>query len=232
MGIDTHSQVFQLSPMPRRARHFQQSLCYHVMNRGLNRQDIFVDDEDRRRFTDRVVEYAELADTKVYHWVWMSNHYHALVEVAYVNLRRFAGGLQQSYAQDYHSRHGTSGVFWQGRFKSKPVEIGEYLARCGRYIERNPVRAKLVKAAEDYAWSSAGTYVTGKADGVTTPDPYMGADTREFKRQEYRDILAAGTDDAWMAERHSVRVLGSMEFAGMLKREDGRYRRKSGRRAR
>jgi len=202
------------------------------MNRGLNRQDIFVDDEDRKRFAERVVEYAEAADAKVYHWVWMSNHYHALVQVAYANLRMFAGRLQQSYAQDYHSRHGTSGVFWQGRFKSKPVEVGEYLVRCGRYIERNPVRAGIVGAAEDYAWSSAGLYVTGKADGVTMPNPYMGADKPGFNRSEYRDILAAGTDDEWMSQRHSARVLGSMEFAGTLKREDGRYRRKKGRRAR
>jgi len=218
--------------VPRSARIQQQSLCYHVMNRGLNRQDIFADDVDRRRFTDRVVEYAELADAKVYHWAWMSNHYHALVEVAYANLRVFAGGLQQSYAQDFHRRHETSGMFWQGRFKSKPVEVGEHLVRCGRYIERNPVRAGLVDAAQDYPWSSARFYVTGKADGLTTADPYLGADKAGFDRREYREILAAGTDDEWMAERHSVRVLGSMEFAGMLKREDGRYRRKSGRRAR
>jgi len=216
--------------MPRKARNFQHALCYHVMNRGLNRQDIFVDDDDRRRFTERVVEYVALADAKIYHWVWMDNHYHALVEVANANLRTFAGRLQQSYAQDYHARHGTSGVFWQGRFKSKPVEIGEYLVRCGRYIERNPVRAGIVDKAEDYPWSSARFYVTGKADSVTTANPYMGADKAYFSRSEYGQILASGTDDEWMAERHSARVLGSMEFAGTLKREDGRFRRKKGRR--
>lgn len=142
----------------------------------------------------------------------------------------FAGTLQQTYAQDFHRRHGTSGIFWEGRFKSKPVEIGEYLVRCGRYIERNPVRAGMVAAAEAYAWSSARHYVTGKADGMTTANPYIGADKRGFDRQEYREILASGVDDAWMKEREGKRVLGSMVFAGQFKREKGRERRRRGRR--
>jgi len=72
------------------------------------------------------------------------------VEGVYENLRGFVGGVQQSYAQYYHARHGTSGVFWHGRFKSKPFEIGLYLGSCGRYIERNPVRAGMAAMAWEY----------------------------------------------------------------------------------
>lgn len=67
-----------------------------------------------------------------------------LAEVVFENLRPFVGGIQQSYVQYHHKRHKSSGVFWQGRFKSKLVEIGEYLIRCGRYIKCNPVRAGIV----------------------------------------------------------------------------------------
>ena len=117
------------------------------MNRRVNRNPLFVDDDDRAYFSKIVAEYKELCGARVYHWVWMGNHYHMLVEVVYENLRDFAGGIQQAYAQYHHARHNGTGVFWQGRFKSKPVEIGPYLVSCGRYIERNPVRASLAGIA-------------------------------------------------------------------------------------
>jgi len=113
------------------------------MNRGVNCGPLFSDDVDREYMNGLVVEYKEICGAKVYHWVWMGNHYHMLVEVVYENLRGFVGGIQQAYAQYHHARHNGSGVFWQGRFKSKPVEIGPYLVSCGRYIERNPVRVGL-----------------------------------------------------------------------------------------
>ena len=130
--------------MPRTARIYQRSVCYHLMNQGVNGAEILRNDEDRERFTEIVKEYADLCGVEVYHWCWMHTHYHMLCEVVFDNLRPFAGGIQQVYAGYCHRRYGTSGVFWAGRYKSKPVEIGEYLTRCGRYIERNPVRAAIV----------------------------------------------------------------------------------------
>ena len=117
--------------MPRTPRIFQRALCYHVMNRGINGARILHDDEDRRTFSTLVQQYKEICGAKVYHWVWMDTHFHMIVEVVFENLIPFVGGIEQVYAQNHHRRHGSSGVFWQGRFKSKPVEIGEYLVRCG-----------------------------------------------------------------------------------------------------
>ena len=67
--------------MPRIARVFQRAVCYHLMNRGLNRRRILEDEEDRMRFTETVAEYKEICGAKVYHWVWMDTHYHMLAEV-------------------------------------------------------------------------------------------------------------------------------------------------------
>jgi REP element-mobilizing transposase RayT len=87
--------------MPRVGRIYQRALCYHLMNRGVNRQAIFNDDADREYFGQLVGEYKALCGAKVYHWVWMRNHWHMLAEVVYENLRGFVGGVQQAYAQ-YH----------------------------------------------------------------------------------------------------------------------------------
>jgi len=125
-------------------------------------------------FSDTVGEYKELCGAKVYHWAWMGNHYHMLVEVVYENLRGFVVGVQQAYAQYHHARYNGTGVFWQGRFKSRPVEIGSYLTRCGRYIERNPVRAGLTAIAWEYRWSSAVAYVKRVAPhSITCGIPHL-----------------------------------------------------------
>jgi hypothetical protein len=155
----------------------------------------------------------------------MGNHYHMLIEIVFENLRGFVGGIQQAYAQYHHARHRGSGVFWQGRFKSKPVEIGPYLPACGRYIERNPVRAGLTEMAQAYPWSSAAAYVSQKVDGVTHENPHIGSFSQK-DRIAYADALASGIDDAVVKAMHGRRPIGSNDFASTPKRERGRHRLK------
>lgn len=209
-------------------RIYQRAVCYHVMNRGVNRSPIFVDEADRAYFHKLVAEYKGLCGARVYHWVWMGNHYHMLVEVVYENLRGLVGGIQQAYAQYHHARHEGSGVFWQGRFKSKPVEIGPYLVSCGRYLERNPVRAGLTAIAWEYRWSSAAAYVRQVADGVTDENPYLGR-WGEVERAVYKEALMSGGDEPVVRQMEGARAIGTQTFAATLKMERGRYRVRRGR---
>jgi putative transposase len=216
--------------MPRTPRVYQQALCYHIFNRGINRRRIFEDDQDRLVLQNLVRRYKDLCGAKLLHWVWMDTHFHLLVEVSFDRLKAFAGGIQQTYAQYHHARHGGCGVFWQGRYGSQPVEIGEYLVRCGRYIERNPVRAKLVECAWDYAWSSARCYVQGLNDGLTNVNPYIAADKMSSAdRRRYGAALMSGVDDAWFRNLKRGEVLGSESFAQSLGRQAGRHRLRRGR---
>jgi len=198
------------------------------MNRGVNRSPIFSDDEDRVYFSKLVVENKALCGARVYHWAWMGNHYHMIAEVVHENLRGFAGGIQQAYAQYHHARHHGAGVFWQGRFKSKPVEIGSYLAVCGRYIERNPVRAGLAAVAWEYRWSSAAQYVHQAADGVTDENPHLGT-LSLADREAYGQALMSDADEKLVRHVEGERAIGSKNFAATLKMERGRYRVKRGR---
>ena len=212
-------------------RIYRRAVCYHVMNRGVNRQSIFVNDTDREYFSRTVAEYKTLCGARIYHWVWMGNHYHMLVEVVFENLRPLVGGIQQAYAQYHHARHDGSGVFWQGRFKSKPVEMGPYLGSCGRYIERNPVRAGMTAIAWEYPWSSAAAYVKKAMDGITDENPYMG-EFADPDRVAYGERLISGVDEMIIREVEGERVVGSKAFAATLTMERGRYRLKRGRPAR
>lgn len=215
--------------MPRIARSYQKALCYHVMNRGVNGQAVFADDRDREYFVGLIREYKQRCAARVYHWVLMGNHYHLLIEVAHERLRNFAGGIQQAYAQYHHRRHEGSGVFWQGRYKSKAVEVGAYVAICGRYIERNPARAGLTTVVWEWQWSSARAYVMGVEDGVTDQNPYLGEMTTE-DRVGYGEALTFGVDEKAVQDMGRKRAWGSDEFVSRLIVDHGRHRSKRGRR--
>ena len=103
-----------------------------------------------------------------------------------------------------------------------------YLVSCGRYIERNPVRAGLTVTAWEYRWSSAAAYTRKATDGVTDCNPYLGA-FEEADRKVYAEALMSGIDDAIVRRVEGQRVIGTREFAATLKMVRGRYRVKRGR---
>ena len=216
--------------MPRTARIWQRAVCYHLFNRGVGPNPIFRNETDLAHFVGLIQDYKEISGAKIYHWAVMPSHYHMLVEIVFDNLRPFAGGIQQCYAHYHHARHGSHGVFWSGRYRSKPVEIGDYLVRCGRYIERNPTRAGLVEQPWEYRWSSAAYYVLGNNDGVTSPDMYAFTDRPDAEqRATYGKALMSTSDDEWMKREQKGRVIGSEAFAARVQSAGRRHRRKRGR---
>lgn len=95
----------------------------------------------------------------------MSNHYHLLLELDDpCLLSGFMAGFNRAYTHYYHKVNKSSGLLWQGRFKSQPVQKENYMLVCGRYIERNPVVANIVSEAVDYTYSSAKFYCSGIFD--------------------------------------------------------------------
>ena len=108
------------------------------------------------------------------------------------------------------------------------MEIGPYLVSCGRYIERNPVRAGLTGIAWAYRWSSAAAYVGKAEDGVTDENPYLGA-FGDPDRIVYGEALMSGVDEKVVRQTEGSRAIGTKEFAATLKMERGRYRVKRGR---
>ena len=158
----------------------------------------------------------------------MPNHYHLLVRLPFALLRPFAAGLQQTYALCHHRRHGTCGVLWQGRYKSKPVADDASLARCGRYIERNPVRAKLAELAWLWPFSSAGFYALGRGDELTDTDArYAESGLSAAERKAYAAMLRDDEDDQWMQSQTGL-AIGPAEFAQRFTETGGHLRPRRG----
>lgn len=141
--------------MPRLARLFVNGCPIHFIQRGHNKQDVFLDDADRSRYLEWMWESAQEHNIAVHAWVLMSNHVHlAITPPGPVELARFAKFISQRYTQYFNYRYQRTGTLWQGRFKSSPVVSDHYLLRLYRYIDLNPVRARIVQNPADYRWSS------------------------------------------------------------------------------
>ena len=213
-------------PYVARTHQLSQSLLYHIYNRANGRSEIFYDSDDYQRFLDILSNYAKNHNISIYHWVLMPNHYHLLLELDNPQrLSSIMAGIARPYVYYHHHKYQSSGHLWQGRFKSQPVEKENYLLSCGRYIERNPVEAKMVYFAEDYPYSSAAFYVRGKKDSLTSEDPMFGTfgNNLNQQRQSYKEFLEAfdSQEDELFESLECPR--GSEEFLKRLIREKGLF---------
>lgn len=217
--------------MPRKPRYLQTSklLIYHVLNRGILCQDIFKDKLDYINFLDILKKYKKRYLLTFYHWCLMPNHYHLVMKFLNPNhLSKAIGGIQQAYAKKYHKRYSTAGRFFQSRFKSQVIESKTYLLASGRYVERNPTRAKLVEKPWDWRFSSCKYYVYGNKDGITSTDPEWknNPDKKDYKEW----LLDNKAEQEEKIFKSNASIIGSNLFKTKFEKKDGRvYPRQTGR---
>jgi putative transposase len=142
----------------RQARKFSRTGVYHVILRGNERKDIFLDNEDKTRFLNGIEAKSEDIAFSIYAYCIMDNHVHLLISVHERELGAIIKGIAVRYASFYNWKHNRVGHVFQDRFKSEPVEDDQYLLTAVRYIHNNPVKAKMVEKPADYRWSSYTQY--------------------------------------------------------------------------
>ncbi len=139
--------------MVRRARERCESGVYHIVLKGINRQDIFFDEEDFQRFLNTLEKKKLENRFVVYGYCLMNNHVHILIREKNDKISRIMSRVGTSYAWWYNRKYGRSGHVFQGRYGSECVEDNTYLLTVVRYIHNNPVKAGMVKVPGDYQWS-------------------------------------------------------------------------------
>lgn len=142
--------------MGRKPRVHFEGAIYHVWSRGVNRQNIFVDDQDRRAFLERLNAVCAEASAVLLAYCLMGNHFHFAIKVSAVPLSVIMQRLETSYCLQFNYRHSRTGHLFQARYKSKICLTEAYLRTLIQYIVMNPVRAGLVSKPEDWPWSSLG----------------------------------------------------------------------------
>lgn len=142
----------------------------HVVQRGNNRLPCFLDDGDRERYLHLLRHAAVATGCAVHGYVLMSNHVHLLVTPAEAGaVLRMMQMLGRNYVGLFNGRYGRTGTLWEGRYKACLVDSAGYVLACLRYIELNPVRARMVSAPLLYRWSSYAHHAHGRPDALVAP---------------------------------------------------------------
>lgn len=175
--------------MPRQARKKSESGIYHIMLRGINRQQIFEDEEDYVRFLETLQKYKTQCEYELYAYCLMGNHIHLLMKEGKEDLTQIFKRLAGSYVYWYNWKYHRCGHLFQDRFKSEPVETDEYFLAVLRYIHQNPVKAMLCHSAEEYSYSSMREYLsgTGLADTEFALSMISKEQLVDFHREENAD---------------------------------------------
>lgn len=194
---------------------------HHVTQRGNGRQQAFFEDADYAFYRDLLAEAAERAQTEVWSYWMMPNHVHILlVPMSDDGLRRTFGDLHRRYTCYINARRRTTGHLWQGRFGSVAMDEGHFVTAL-RYVALNPVRARLVKRAEDWPWSSTRALIAGEDDHVVKVGPALDrvGDFATFLGEEFDEAL---TYAALRKAEGAGRPVGSPEWLADMERQTGR----------
>lgn len=211
--------------MPRSRRYEIVDIPQHVVQRGNNRQPTFFAPRDRHFYLKCLRESAIRYQCEIHAYVLMTNHVHLLVTprqpMAIAGVMQSVGRRYVRYVNGCYNRTGT---LWEGRYRASLVARGEYLMCCYRYIELNPVRAKIVTDPADYPWTSFRRNAWGRHDSIVTDhDEYsmLGAAPQE-RAAAYRAMFHAGIEPARLNELrrdlHESRPFGPECFKEEIER--------------
>jgi len=174
--------------MPRQARLDTPGTLHHVMIRGIEGQNIFRNNTDRKDFLSRIAQLVEETGTRILAWVLMNNHVHLLLFSGHQGISKFMRRLLTGYAISYNRRHHRTGHLFQNRYKSIICEEEPYLLELVRYIHLNPLRASIVKSMEEldrYPWSGH-VVLTGKIKNTWQERDYVLRQFSEYKGKAVR----------------------------------------------
>ena len=189
---------------------------YHVTARGNAQGDIYLSDEDRFKFLSLLNNTCNRYNWYCHAYCLMSNHYHLLIETREASLSKGMKYLNGTYTQSFNRQNNRVGHALQGRYKAILVQKESYLLELARYIVLNPVRARMVREAQDWPWSSFRATA-----GYTLPERCLTTDwilssyarTKKLAQQRYREFVQEGKNQTspWESLKNQI-YLGNDDF--------------------
>ena len=213
--------------MPRTARTKSPTGIYHVMLRGVNRRQIFFDEEDNERFISILNSYKSAYGHELYAYCLMGNHVHLLLKEGTEDIGMLFRRMGASFAWWYNNKYDRTGHIFQDRFKSEPVGTEQYLFTVLRYILRNPVTAGICTSPGDYPYSSASEYI-GIDSGITDTSFILDVIDRESLVQY---IMQENNDKCLEMENVSRKGVTDTVAVEMIKKEFGTLTPEPGRKS-
>ncbi|MCF6252322.1 MAG: transposase [Methylococcaceae bacterium] len=215
--------------MARLPRYFVKGQPQHIIQRGNNRELIFVHDDDYKFYLECLLSAINKNKLSVHAYVLMTNHVHILASPeTETSISKTFQSVGRRYVQYFNYTYKRTGTLWEGRYKATVIDSDQYLLTCMRYIELNPVRAGMVEQPSEYPWSSYAANAEGKKNKlIKLHKVFRQMGTSEEKRQSaYRQLfqLAIGKSDidALREATNKGWVLGGEHFREKIERLSGR----------
>lgn len=204
----------------------------HVIQRGNNREVIFVSDEDYRFYSEKLQYACDKYQCDIHAYVLMTNHVHLMMTPHIENgISQVMQSLGRQYVQYFNYTYDRTGTLWEGRYKATLIDSERYLLTCSRYIELNPIRAQMVNHPSEYPWSSFHSNGLGETDSLITPHlvyKRLGKSPEE-RQKAYRQLFRTRISEMTLEEireaTNKAWVLGNDRFKAKIEKLTARQSR-------
>lgn len=209
--------------MPRSPRFVFQNAFYHVFNRGINKQDIFLTDDDYEFFLMKLYALKQKYDHSIYAMCLMPNHFHISIQTRKVPISKIMSSLTTSYSMYFNRKYQHFGPVFQNRFKSILIENDSYFLELSRYIYLNPVKAGLLQDPAMYKYTSFREALGKEPIHFLDQDIQRIIGETEDSRKNYQKFVYDGINkDLGDIERlfeTEEAVLGSNRFSTLAQKK-------------
>jgi len=209
--------------MARQPRLDLPGIPQHVVQRGNNRLPCFLDENDRQRYITLLGEALLDTGCRLHAYVLMDNHVHLLITPPDIGaVARLMQKLGRGYVGQFNVRHRRTGTLWEGRYKASLVDSESYVLHCHRYIDLNPVRARMTDDPTTFAWSSCASHCGLRQEVMLSPHPQYSAlgAMPESRAMAYSQLLRETLSDDDLASIRNYlqqqRALGRDDFRAMV----------------
>ena len=226
--------------MSRPPRKMSLTGLYHIIFRGINRQNIFEESEDYKKMIDIIDMVKKSKTFEIYAYCLMTNHVHLFIkEKECGDIKKIMHSILTRYVQWFNYKYQRSGALIGNRYKSEPIEDEKYYFSLIRYIHKNPEKAGLVEKLKDYQWSSYSEYIQEKRKGITDICFLLEMFCEERKKavKEFISFHEAEDEDCFslperkrltdeQAKNRIKMILKNVDISGLLtmkKEERNRY---------
>lgn len=206
--------------MPRGARRKSSMGIYHAILRGINKQRIFEDNKDYKKFLYKLEDCKKKSGYEIYAYCLMNNHVHLLVKEGHEDLGTTFRRIGASYVYWYNWKYNRRGHLFQDRYRSEAVEGTRYFLTVLRYIHQNPLKAGIVKKIADYPWSSLQEYIGEQKICSTSFALSLFSGDKEKALEQFKEFNFSQNEDQCMEYDDNGR-LNDLEAAEIIKMISG-----------
>lgn len=168
--------------MPRHARIRGEFSTYHIIQRGNERKEIFLNDSDREKFIETLCRMKEKYNFKLEAYCLMNNHVHLIINDNGNDISKIVKSINISYAYYFNKTYERTGHLFQDRFRSEIIQNDNYLLQASAYIHNNPLKAGIVNSPEEYKWSSFNNYIGRVYTNFVDTDRILGIFSRSKQK--------------------------------------------------